>query len=482
MAKDAARWRLAQSADIDDADRRKKAAGWALASESRKAIEAALALARTEPGIADRGDGWDADPWLLGVENGVLDLRTGALRDGSPDDRITKHAPVMFDPDATCPTWDAFLELVQPDREIRDYLQRRAGYSLTGNTGQQDLAFLHGGGANGKSTYAVALQDVLGSDYATQAAPGLLLRHYGDRHPTEIADLDGMRLVVSTEVDDGRALAEDLVKQLTGGDRLKGRRMRQDFFAFEASFKIMLLANHKPVIRGQDLAIWRRIKQIPWNVTIPEVDRDPQFRDRLRPEAAGILNWMLAGCLDWQHHGMQEPVAVAEATAAYRAESNPVAAFLEERCALDPEGSVSASALYGAYSVWAGEQGFRGKELLSSTAFGRHMVTLFERHRGMAGAEYRGLRLRLRQDMTGSMTGFESEDRNFGISSLHTPREGSYWKNPSYPSAGEGDTREASCWHCRELLSDDSHSRCADCGWLHCYCGTCSPECVGSAR
>jgi phage/plasmid-associated DNA primase len=260
--------------------------------------------------------------------------------------------------------------------------------------------------------------------------------------------------------------------------------MRQDFFAFEATFKIMLLANHKPVIRGQDLAIWRRIKQIPWGVTIPEADRDPHFRERLRPEAAGILNWMLAGCLDWQASGMQEPRAVTEATAAYRAESNPVAAFIDERCTPDPEGSASASVLYQAYAAWAGEQGFRGKELLSSAAFGRHMVTLFERHKTMAGNEYRGLRLRARQHMEGSMEGFESDARNSRISSLDEPRGASNWKNPSnpaYPPSGGSDSRAASCWQCREPLSDDIHSTCADCGWLRCYCGACSPECGGRA-
>lgn len=327
----------------------------------------------------------------------MIDLRTGELRPGRSEDKITKHAPVTFDPDATCLTFEAFLARVQPDQELRAYLRRRAGCALTGDVSEQDLLFFHGGGANGKTTFANALRDAMGAGYARQAAPGLLLRSYGERHPTELADLDGARLVVSAEVDDGRDLAVELVKQVTGGEPLKARRMRQDFYEFESTFKIMLLANHKPVIKGTDWAIWRRIKLVPWDVTIPPAERDPHLREKLKTEVSGILNWMIAGCLDWQRNGMQEPAGVTAATEAYRADSDPLSTFLADCCVTSERYTVAAGALFKAYQAWAVEQGIgeRDPARMTATAFGKLMAERFEPVRLGKGRtrSYRGLGL-----------------------------------------------------------------------------------------
>jgi putative DNA primase/helicase len=391
-----ARYRFHQADSILDAKVREAVAVWASRSESRARLDACLAIARSVWPLQDDGEAWDADPWLLGVENGVVDLRTTQLREGRREDKLTRHAPVRFDAKAKCPAFDSFLAKIQPDPEIRAYLQRRAGYSLTGDVGEQDLVFFHGSGANGKTTFANALLDTLGRDYARQAAPGLLLRHYGERHPTEVADLDGARLLLSTEVDEGRALAEELVKQLTGGDRLKARRMRQDFYEFECTFKIVLLANHKPTVKGTDLAIWRRIKLVPWDVTIPPQERDRKLREKLRREAPGVLNWALAGCLDWQRDGMREPAAVLAATEAYKAESDPLAQFIEDRCVVGDRYWVSSAAGYRSYQAWAGEQGMGEREgsRLTATRFGKLIGERFQRARGHGGERgYRGIGL-----------------------------------------------------------------------------------------
>ena len=226
LAKEAARQRYVAALSIGDEDERRREATFAISSENRTKLEAALALAKAERPLADTGEGWDSDPWLFAVDNGVVDLRGGRLRPGRPEDRISRHSRVAFDAAATCTTFDRFIADVLPDTEVRVYMQKLAGIALTGDVSVQILVFLHGAGSNGKSVFANAVKYVLGPDYARQAAPGLLLKSRGDRHPTEVADLYGARLVVSTEIDDGRELAEALVKQTTGGDELKGRRLR----------------------------------------------------------------------------------------------------------------------------------------------------------------------------------------------------------------------------------------------------------------
>lgn len=328
-------------------------AKWAKASKSRGRIEAAIALAQSEPDISAQSEDFDADPWLLNCANGTLDLRDGELRPPRREDLLTKLAPVAYDPAAICPTWDAFLtRIMAGDAEMIGFLQRAVGYSLTGSTREQVLFFPHGGGSNGKSTFLKAILDLLGRDYATQAAPDVLIVGK-DRHPTELADLAGVRFVTSIEVADGKRLAETLVKQLTGDDPIKARLMRQDFFQFDPTFKLWLAANHKPVIRGTDFAIWRRIKLIPFVVTIPEGERDTQLGDKLRGELPGILAWAVRGCLAWQQSGLDIPGAVIDATAAYRAESDELASFLEECIDVDAKGQEQAGPLFAAYTAWA---------------------------------------------------------------------------------------------------------------------------------
>ena len=211
------------------------------------------------------------------------------------------------------------------------------------------------------------LLTILGQDYAAQAAPELLVVGK-DRHPTEVADLYGKRLVASIEVEDGRRLAEGLVKQLTGGDKIKERLMRQDFFQFDPTHKLWLVANHKPVVKGTDYAIWRRILLIPFDVTISDEEKDPQLPAKLLAEGTGILAWAVRGCLEWQRQGLGAPESVKQATAAYRAESDTLAAFLAECTVAVKNGEVQASELYNVYKVWAEDNGERP---INGTQFGR---------------------------------------------------------------------------------------------------------------
>lgn len=346
-----------EAADEPDEMRRKALSQHAVRSESDPKIRAMLHLAESEPGIAIRAQDFDRDPWTLNVANGTIDLRTGTLRAHRREDLLTKLAPVEFDPQATCPMFDAFLQrIMDHSKQLIAYLQRAIGSALAGVVLEHVLFVLYGLGANGKSTLLNLILRLLGN-YAKRAAPGLLMRKYGDTHPTEIADLYGARFVASIEVEEGKRLAEVLTKELTGGDRLKARRMREDFWEFDPTFKLFLAVNHKPTIRGTDEAIWRRIREVPFTISIPKAEQDTRLLEKLIGEGPGILNWMLRGCLCWQGDGLKDPPEVEAATEEYRAEMDVLGDFLTECVCADRLGSVTAKILYAGYTKWCEENG-----------------------------------------------------------------------------------------------------------------------------
>lgn len=360
----------------------KETAKWAIRSESSERIRAMIALAESEPGIGISPDALDTNGWLLNVQNGTLDLRTAELRPHNRDDLLTKLAPVTYSPSATCPTWIAFLERIMGgNSELIAYLQRASGYSLTARVSEQCLFFLYGGGSNGKSTFVGLLQTLLG-DYAHQAPSDLLLAKRGDSsHPTELAALFGMRLVATVEVDDGRRMAESMLKQITGGDLISARRMREDFWTFAPSHKIFLIANHKPVIKGTDQGIWRRIHLVPFDVTIGEAEKDVNLPDKLSAELPGILAWCVRGCLGWQRlKGLKMPVSVSSATAAYRGEMDVLAGFISDCCVVQVNSTAKARDLFAAYTKWCDESGERAE---TQRAFGSRLSERgFKRDRG----------------------------------------------------------------------------------------------------
>ena len=261
----------------------KERLAWAIKSQDRRRLDAMIALAKSDAPIPARAADFDADPWLLNVQNGVLNLRTGELMPHAPEHLCSKLAPVTFDAGAHCPTWHAFLHRIfAGDAELIDYLQRWLGYCLTGQVSEQYLHALWGSGANGKSVLIGTVLALLG-DYGATAAPELLLARDG-KHPTEVADLQGRRFVCSVETDEGRRLAEAAVKSLTGGDTVKARRMHENFWEFSPTHKLALVTNHKPKVTGTDHAIWRRLRLIPFEVTIPDAEQDKTLPAKLQAE------------------------------------------------------------------------------------------------------------------------------------------------------------------------------------------------------
>lgn len=261
-----------------------------------------LASAQAIAGIPIQPEDMDRDPWLLNVRNGTIDLRTGALRPHAREDLITRGIDVDYDRAAVCPAWERFLHQVfGGDVGLVAFVQRAIGYSLTGVITEHVLLVLYGLGSNGKTTLSEALHYLLGPSYAKHAPTDLLLARRGEHHPTELATLHGARLLTSAETGEGRRLAESLVKQLTGGDPVTARRMREDFWQFRPEFKLWLATNHKPQIKGTDHAIWRRIRLIPFDITFhaPETGKtpqqDPTLPGRLRRELPGSWRGRSAG-------------------------------------------------------------------------------------------------------------------------------------------------------------------------------------------
>lgn len=346
---------------IDAADREwaNQLTKWAYSSESERRLNAMVSLARTEPNFAETPEALDADPWLFNVKNGTIDLRTGRLQGHRPVDRITRVAGIKFDPEARAPRFEAFLdEIMGGDGELVGFLRRYFGYALIGEVLEHCLVFFYGLGANGKTTLLNVILGLFG-EYGQQADPSLLIRTRSDAHPTSQADLKGARLAVLSEIDKGRYLAESLTKTLTGGDQIKARYMKQDFFEFTPSHSLVMAANHKPIVKGMDEGIWRRIHLVPFTVSIPPARRNPNLTAELLAELPGILNWAISGCLEWQRGGLAPPRAVTAATDAYRADMDTLGEFLAMHTTRDPEGEVETRELYSRYKAWADETGIR---------------------------------------------------------------------------------------------------------------------------
>lgn len=351
----------------DDPETRLKIFTHGIKSESAPRIAAMTSLAESDERVAILASDLDVDPYLFNVKNGTLDLRTGSLREHDRADWITKLSPVEFDPEAESPAWLAFLQRVMDgSNEKIAYLQRWFGYCMTGDTSEEVLAFFQGSGRNGKTKCIQAIEHVFG-DYAHSTQAETIMRRDHRENSSDIAALLGARLVSTSEIEDGARMAESLVKQLTGSDRVTARRLYADYFTFTPTFKLLLAGNHKPIVRGTDNAIWERIHLVPFTVTIPPDERDPNIGAKLRAEAPGILNWLLEGCLAWQAGRLQPPNEVRLAVNTYRQEMDILGGFIEEYCyELDVAWEASRE-LYKAYQEWCGTSGERP---VSKTRFG----------------------------------------------------------------------------------------------------------------
>lgn len=352
--------------------------------ESAAGIAGVLTIASALQDFAATVGDLDADPYLLNVANGTLDLRTMELRPPDPGDRITKVTAAAYRPDCAGLTWDAFLARVLPKEPVRRFLQRYAGLALCGQVLEHKLAILTGTGRNGKGVFYGALNHAL-ADYAKVAEPDLFM-HRDNAHPTGEMDLLGVRWVVVSESEQGRRLAEATVKRLTGGDIIRARRMRQDFVEFRPSHTAALITNHLPKVRGDDPALWARLRVVPFDVVIPASEQDPELGTKLELEADAVLAWAIEGWLDYQDQGLAEPEAVEEATSAYQTDADAVARFLDAECLIGGPYLVTVSDLWERWSRWRLDD---GAEEMTKKAFGEALE-----RRGFTSDKHRGARIR----------------------------------------------------------------------------------------
>lgn len=394
IAKEAARYRYLAAKEIIGTEERRKTALWALQSESKAKIEAALAMARSEPPIADTGADWDNRPMLLAVANGVVDLEKGTLRNGTREDRLILHTAIAFDPQATCPKFEKFFaEILNRDVDLVDFVLRAIGYSLTGLTTEQVLFILFGSGANGKSVLLSIMRALLGELSYNMPFSTLEMKDRASI-PNDVAALADRRLVTAAETNDGARLNEARVKALTGCDPITARFLHSEFFTFKPVAKFWLSVNHKPRVADDSYGFWRRVRLIPFQRQFRDEEADPNLETKLIEELPGILAFFVRGCRHWQARGLKPPASVVAATEEYRADSDPLTQFIEQRCLLGEGLTAGAQSLYTTYKSWAESQGFRDREVLSVTAFGRRMADRFPKRHTASGKVYDGVVIR----------------------------------------------------------------------------------------
>lgn len=386
-------------------DARKRGLNWAIKSDAEPRLRAMLALAASIPELVASPDDFDQRDDLLNCPNGVLDLRTSELRPHDPALLFTKVTAVPFDPGAACPRWLAFLaQVTGPRPELIPFLQRLFGYGVTGHNREQKLAIIHGPGSNGKSSLLAAIRAAVG-DYGSSADMTTFLASSTDRTRGDLARLAGLRLVVTSEVTEGRHLDEPLLKNLTGGDAIVCRRLYQNEIEYTPKFLLVWGLNDRPEIHSVGEAMWRRLLLVPFDVTIPPEEQDHGLGDALRAEGPGILAWLADGAHAWYTRGLEPPDSVTAAVATYRRDSDVLGDWLEECCTLDPAARTAAAEAYAAYVGFV--EANRGRPVTAAT-FGKRLAGRpgISTTRGARGKRfYNGLRLQI-GDGSDSKQGF----------------------------------------------------------------------------
>lgn len=378
--------------------------GFANSTSSSRGIEAMLKLARSESGIPILPEQLDAHPYLLNCTNKTVNLRTGNMLAHNREHYLTKLCPheYLAGSEAEVPIWELTIDRIfGGNQNVIGFFRRYCGSALVGEVVEHILAILWGRGSNGKTLVVETLLEALGPDYADKGAPDLLLDVRGNNHPTAKADLHGKRFIVCNETDRNSSFAETTLKELCGGDTVKARRMREDFWSFKPSHTLVLVTNHKPIVRGTDHGVWRRLRLLPFTQTFwdrakgetgpAEYEADPRLKDKLRPELPGIVTWLVKACIEWQREGLGQPNEVTVATADYRSSMDVLAAFLDEHCTLGEGFTVKASDIRARYDGWCKEN---GEKPISGRRFGEQL-----RERGVAtrisnGTWYSGIALR----------------------------------------------------------------------------------------
>jgi len=358
-----------QASQMEEEDKeRKQLVKHALKSETNRAINSMLELARSE--LATLPENFDKDIYIVNFKNGTLHLKTLEFWTHRPEDYLTKQVNAYYDPNAKCPRWLEFLnKIFGQDQNLIDFIQKAVGYSLSGDAGEDCLFILYGTGQNGKTTFLKTLKEIWG-DYAIDSPVEMLLYKDNNTIPNDIARLNGARLVMTIEAPEGRRLNETLIKKLTGRDTMTARFLHREYFEFEPTFKLWLATNHKPVVYENSLAFWRRIRLIPFTIQISDEERIPNYEKVLLEEKEGIINWTIEGFKKWEKEGLGIPETVKVATQSYRDDMDVIAEFIEERCIEDRNIETTTKELYTAYSKWCEEN---GEKPISSKSFGRRL-------------------------------------------------------------------------------------------------------------
>lgn len=353
LVKDTARGIYKEAAEEPDDDKRKEKYKHAVATESESRRRAMVNLAVSENGIPVKLNQIDNNDWLLNCTNGTINLKTGELQKHSKNDLISVLLPIEYQSEFKCELWLKFLDKITGgNKELIKYLQRSVGYSLTGDTREQCIFFLYGLGRNGKSTFISTIRKLIGAYGHKTNTEMLMVKDHNGGPKEDLADLKGKRFVVASEIEDGRHLAVVLIKEMTGGESIRADRKHEHAFEFTPTHKIWLSGNHKPIINDTTYSIWRRVKLIPFTITITDDECDPNLAKKLEMELPGILSWAVQGCIEWQKTGLGEPKDVIIATETYKQEQDDIRVFLEDVCTVSPIGWITKKDLAEKYKEW----------------------------------------------------------------------------------------------------------------------------------
>jgi putative DNA primase/helicase len=397
--------RIAETASFSGDKAKGRAQWWGGYCQQLRGISSVLGVAKLRSPIAVTSADWNNDPWLVGVPNGIIDLRTGKLLQASREHLISLSLGVPYDPKATCPRWEQFLHEIfagQDEDMLVAYVQRVLGYVLTGSTQEQVWWLLHGGGSNGKSLFLNIVGYILG-EYGKTVRFSMFERHKGPSVGDGTEGLVNMRFVSARETMEGARLDEAGIKAFTGSDTLSARPLYGHSFEFEPKLKLFLCANHMPVVTDDSHAFWRRLHVLSFLQCFKKGTKrhDKNLEQKLKAEGPGILAWMVSGCSRWQRAELHPPFAVAKATTTYETESDQLGTFLDSCCKLIPNGRTQAQTLFQRYEQWAEAVKVPQNQVLSQTTFGTRMVKKFVRGENSEGRFYEGLRLKGQRSRAG---------------------------------------------------------------------------------